>query len=154
LKSCKFLGCLISSTFGSGYFPIAPGTVGALVAIVVLWFLPAFSWGTLLTASIVIYIIGVWAATQAEKVWGHDAGRINWDEVAGQMVAVIALPKSLLIYLLAFIAFRVFDIIKPMPVNKAENLPRGWGVMTDDIIAGIYANLVLQIIVRFFFPGV
>lgn len=89
-----------------------------------------------------------------EKDWGHDSGRIVWDEVVGMMITVAALPKEWLIYLVAFIVFRFFDILKPFPVNKSQNLPHGWGVMVDDVLAGIYANIVLQILARFVFTSI
>jgi len=146
----KAAACFLATTFGSGFFPIAPGTVGALVAIVVLWFLPPISLFTLILATIAFYFVGIWAATLAEEVWEHDAGKINWDEVVGMMVTVIALPKTGIVYIAAFIAFRIFDIIKPAPVRQSEKLPRGWGVMTDDVLAGIYGNILLQIVFRVF----
>jgi phosphatidylglycerophosphatase A len=148
LEKSKILPCFIASTGFTGYFPIAPGTVGSFVAIVALWFLPPISWITLSILSVVFYIIGGFIATEAEKVWGHDPGKITWDEVVGQMVTVILLPKTLPIYIAAFFAFRFFDIVKPPPARQAEDFPKGWGVMTDDIFAGIYANLLLQIIFR------
>lgn len=144
----NLIPCFIASTGFTGYFPIAPGTVGSAVAIVALWFLPEFSWPVLLASSILFFIIGGWCATQAEDAWGHDAGKINWDEVVGQMITVIALPKTLTIYVAAFFAFRLFDIIKPPPVRHLESMPKGWGVMIDDVAAGIYANILLQIIFR------
>lgn len=136
---------LIGTTFGSGYAPIAPGTVGALVTIVALWVLPLPS--TLFFSHIIVFFffIGVWAAAVCEKRWGSDPGRVNWDESVGMMIAVIALPKTLPMYAAAFVLFRLFDIVKPFPVNRAEKLPGGWGIMIDDVIAGIYTNLAAQI---------
>ena len=148
LKKSKFFPCFIASTAFTGYFPIAPGTVGSAVAIVALWFLPHFSWQILIGLSILFYLFGLWAATKAEDVWGHDAGKITWDEVVGQIVTVIALPKTLPVFFAAFLAFRFFDIVKIAPARQAERLPKGWGVMTDDVIAGIYANIMLQFIFR------
>ena len=149
MDKSKIFPCFIASTGFTGYFPIAPGTVGSAVAIIFLWFLPVLSWPVLSGLAILFYLIGVWAATKAEDVWGHDAGKITWDEVVGQMVTVIALPqKTLPIYIVAFLAFRFFDIVKIAPARQAEHLPKGWGVMTDDVFAGIYANVLLQIIFR------
>ena len=122
--------------------------MGSAVAIVALWFLPHFSWHLLIGLSILTYLLGVWVATEAEDVWGHDAGKITWDEVVGQMVAIIALPKTLPVFIAAFFAFRFFDIVKISPARQAESLPKGWGVMTDDVFAGIYANILLQFIFR------
>ncbi len=146
----KLVAKIIGSTFGAGYSPIAPGTAGSLVAIIALWFIP-FSLSSLIIASIIFFVIGVWAATLCEQEWGHDPGKVVWDEVVGMMVTVTLMPKQLVIYLLAFILFRLFDILKPFPANKSQQLPKGWGVMVDDVIAAIFANIVLHI-VRIIFP--
>jgi len=145
----KITALFIASTFYTGYFPIAPGTVGSFVAILVLWFLPPLSWLSLSIISIVGFIIGIWASNIAEENWGHDPGRVNWDEVVGMIITVITLPKHWIIYVCGFFAFRFFDVIKPFPVNRMEKLPAGLGIMSDDVVAGIYANVVLQIVFRF-----
>jgi phosphatidylglycerophosphatase A len=144
------LAVFIGTTFGSGFSPIVPGTVGSLMAVVVLWLLPLPS--TLIFSHIIVFLffIGVWAAAVCEKQWGHDPGRVNWDEVVGMMISVLALPKTWPIYAAAFVLFRIFDIVKPFPVDRAERLPGGWGIMMDDVIAGIYANIALQIGLRMF----
>ena len=143
-----FVSCFIASTGFSGYFPIAPGTVGSFVAITALWFLPTPSWLLLAAVSVLFFLIGGVVATEAEKVWGHDPGKVNWDEVVGQMISVIALPKTWPVYLAAFLLFRFFDIVKIAPVRQAEKIPAGWGVMADDVFAGIQTNLVLHIVFR------
>lgn len=148
----KLIAKIIGSTFGAGLFPIAPGTVGSLVAIVALWFVP-FSTIPLVLASLLFFMIGVWASTVCEQDWGHDPGKVVWDEVVGIMVTVILLPKHWIIYVAAFALFRLFDITKPFPINKSQNLTRGWGVMVDDVIAGIFANIILQIVFRLIFPS-
>jgi len=145
----KTIALFIATTFYSGYFPIAPGTVGSFVAVLILWFLPTLSWLTLSIISITGFLIGVWAANIAEESWGHDPGRVNWDEVIGMFITIIVLPKHWVIYGCGFFIFRFFDIIKPFPVNKMEKLPGGLGIMSDDVMAGIYANIVTQIIFRF-----
>ncbi len=148
----KYTALCIATTFFSGLFPIAPGTVGAFIAVVVLWFLPPLSWLTLVIASAIFFVIGVWASDIAETEWGKDPGKVNWDEVVGMMITVIALPaKHWIIYVAAFFAFRIFDIIKPFPVNRMEKIKGGMGIMADDVMAGIYSNLVLQIIFRFIY---
>ncbi|RPI02280.1 MAG: phosphatidylglycerophosphatase A [Calditrichaeota bacterium] len=141
-KAALFLG----TAFGSGYSPVAPGTVGSMLAVVVLWFLPEMSIKYWVHVIIVMFFIGVWAATECEKVWGHDAGRINWDEVVGMMISLLTLPKTGWTFLAAFILFRFFDIVKPFPVYQAQGLPKGWGVMADDVIAGLYSLLVMRLI--------
>ena len=150
----KLLAKIIGSTFGCGYSPVAPGTVGSLAAIVVLWLAPPISSIALILLAAGFFVIGVWASFMCEKDWGHDSGRIVWDEVVGMMITVVALPKDWLIYLIAFGLFRFFDILKPFPINKSQDLPHGWGVMVDDVLAGIFANIVLQLLVRFVFSSI
>ncbi len=136
---------LLATTLGSGFFPIAPGTVGSFLAVLVLSLLPELTAADLLAVILVAYFLGVWAAGRCESLWGKDPGRVNWDEVVGQWIAVWFMPRTPLLLLAGFLLFRFFDIFKPSPVRDAENLAGGWGVMTDDVAAGIYANLVLQI---------
>ncbi len=150
MKTCAKI---IGSTFGCGFSPLAPGTVGSLFALILLWFVSPLSNVLLISLVILFFVVGVWAATECEKDWGHDAGRIVWDEVVGMMVAVVALPANWMVFLGAFAAFRFFDILKPFPINASQRLPHGWGVMVDDLLAGIYANIVLQILVRVFFTS-
>ena len=143
----SFIAIVISTTFGSGYFPIAPGTVGSAIAIIAAWFLSGVPVAALFAFITVAFLLGVWTSTICEKYWQrHDPGQINWDEVVGMLISVIALPRNLFLYILAFFLFRLFDIIKPQPAQVSQKLPRGWGVMTDDIIAGVYTNLSVQIL--------
>jgi len=139
---------VLATTCGSGFFPYAPGTVGSAIALAGLWFIQPVRLYIYIPFLAILYLIGVWAATQAEKAWGHDAGRINWDEVVGMAITVIALPKSFITYGAAFAAFRLFDIWKPFPVDVSQGLRGGWGVMTDDVLAAIYGNAALQVILR------
>lgn len=146
----KNIAKAIATTGGSGYFPIAPGTVGAAIAVIILWFLPALSWITLLGGSVLLYFLGVWASdVVAQEYAEKDPGLINWDEVVGQCVACLALPKQWPVYLAAFLFFRFFDVWKPVPVRTAELLPGGWGIMTDDIIAGVYTLILVHAVIYF-----
>ncbi len=144
----RVLATCLSSTFCTGYFPIAPGTVGSAIAIIAIWLLPEFPWWGLLAVASVGFFLGVWASQQAEEKWGHDAGRINWDEAIGMLISVTALPKTWIAYLTAFLLFRLLDIVKPFPANVSQKLPGGWGVMMDDMIAAVYCNLALQMVFR------
>jgi len=137
---------LLATTLGSGFFPIAPGTVGSFLAVLVLFLLPELTTADLLAVILVAYFLGVWAAGRCESIWGKDPGRVNWVEVVGQWIAVWFMPRTPLLLLGGFLLFRFFDIFKPSPVRDAENLAGGWGIMTDDVAAGIYANLILQIV--------
>src|SRR6516164_3771353 len=137
----------IATSGGVGFFPIWPGTVGAavgLVAVAALQRLPLtgarLSAILGLTASS-IFSLGVWAAGRAEKFFGcHDPSPVVVDEVVGQMLTFLAWPDaSWKVLLVGFALFRFFDIIKPFPAGRAEHLPEGWGIMTDDVVAGIYS---------------
>lgn len=148
IAKMDFIARLIATSFFSGFSKIAPGTVGAVLALIVYGLVPPIPWLPFLVFLTLLYFVGVWASTIAEKHYGHDARQINIDEVLGMLTAVFALPKIGWLAVLAFLLFRFFDIVKPFPIRTAQDqLPRGWGVMTDDLIAGIYANLILQIIV-------
>jgi phosphatidylglycerophosphatase A len=98
-------------------------------------------------------LIAVFFISKAEKKLGHDSNKIVLDEFMGYFIAVVFLPKTVLIAIFAFILFRFFDIFKPEPVNVLQKLPAGWGVMADDLMAGVYTNISLQMLTRFF-PGI
>jgi len=91
--------------------------------------------------------MGIISGDVVESVWGKDHQRVVIDEVAGMGVALLIIPLKLEYYIMAFILFRFFDIVKPLYIRRLEALPGGWGVMADDVLAGIYANVVLQLII-------
>lgn len=136
-----------------GYAPFAPGTVGALGCAVLLWYLlpeilPGASFASiaLLTLSTLAFVaLAIWASDRAERRFGKDASRIVIDEYAGMLIAVLLLPKTLTVYAVAFVLFRIFDILKPFPAGRAESLPGGTGIVMDDVVAGIYANALVRI---------
>lgn len=148
---------MIATSFGAGFLPVAPGTWGALVAIV-LW-LPLYIWlpGTpayIITAiAVVAFTIGgTWASSVSEKYWGKDPVVACVDETVGQLISLIPLcsgvdvaPWWLIIVSLAL--FRFFDIFKPLGIRKMENLPGGIGMMADDILAAIYSVVILIAII-------
>lgn len=130
----------------SGHLPLAPGTWGALLTLGLAYlFLPSY-WLWQLSVIFAIFLSGVWASTEAEKFYGHDGRPIVIDEVLGMLVALFLLPPSLLLYPVAFVLFRFFDIVKPPPSRRLESLPGGWGVMMDDLIAGIYAFVSMRLL--------
>ena len=149
---------IISTGIGIGYFPKAPGTMGSLATIIIFWFCPDLSLQLFLFFCAIITLVGIIASSITEKEFQqkhgdnnlHDPGIIIIDEVAGMMVALIAIPKTLPMIIGAFVLFRFFDIVKPFPINKVEKLPSGLGIMSDDILAGIFSNIILQIIVLIF----
>lgn len=144
---------MLASAGFAGYCPIAPGTSGSLAGLILWWFGADLNIWLQLSFIITLFFLGVWAATLAEKDWGHDAGRIVIDEVMGMWVTLWLLPKSWWLFAVGFLLFRAFDIIKPLGARQSQKLPGGWGVMVDDLLAGVYANLVLQIVFRVFHLG-
>ena len=141
-----FLKKIIATLFFSGYAPIAPGTAGSALAAVFYFFfcssLGVVEWLIVLTTT---FFIGVYVAHEMEREWGEDPGRVVVDEGVGFLVTVAFLPHSFWLAVVGFFAFRVLDITKPAPARQAERLPGGWGIMVDDVVAGIYSNLLLRV---------
>lgn len=134
---------LIATVAGVGYAPVAPGTVASALTVVVLG-LVAPPPGPLLLFVIVVIVVGTWAAHDAERsLGGKDPGAIVIDEVAGMALSVLTLPLTPLVLLAGFLLFRVFDIVKPYPANALQRLRGGVGVMLDDLVAGLYALVLL-----------
>ena len=94
-------------------------------------------------------MIGIKSAHEVEVLWGKDHGRVVIDEVAGMCITLLFVPVTLKFVLIGLVLFRFFDIVKPLGIRQLEKLPGGWGVMADDVLAGIYANVVLQILIFF-----
>lgn len=140
----KILAKIIASGLGTGYSPVAPGTTGsALAAVIVYLARDIWTAPLAIVASAAAYFIGVAVCNIAEKDWGHDNGRMVIDEIAGMFLSAAFVGNSILLVVAAFFAFRLFDITKPPPARQAENLRSGWGVMTDDMVAGFYAAIVI-----------
>ena len=145
---------LAIATCGVGYLPLIPGTFGSMVGAGIFLLLP--SWQVQLAVIPVIVVLGVWAASQTERILGtKDPGKVVVDEVAGVMIAM--LPLSLLVagpwlvwVIVSFNLFRLFDIFKPYPANRFEHLHGGFGIMADDVVAGIYGAIVTAILIKAF----
>ena len=152
----KSLRNLLVSILFIGYSPIAPGTLAsAIAAIIYYFFLPELSALENLLLLLIILIISLLfipLIKSAEQDWGNDSHKIVIDEVIGYFVAILFLPHSLMIAICTFVLFRTFDIAKPPPIYQIQSLPHGWGVIADDILAGIYTNIVLQILLMLY-PG-
>lgn len=154
------IGRLTATTFGTGLSPVAPGTAGSLVAAAALAWAgsvrPPPSCSIPLAAVLVpLFFIGKWASdvVEAEEVRAgrrKDPSMVNIDEAFGMGVSALFWPHGASVAWLvpAFLLFRLFDIVKPFPANRSQSLPGGWGIMADDLIAGIYANVVLQVMMR------
>jgi phosphatidylglycerophosphatase A len=137
----------ISTFLGIGFIQKGAGTLTALL-LCILWFYTAGDMSPYLSFALLIAEsgLGVWASGKVEKAWGHDSNRVVIDEWAGMHLSLILVPISWKTVLAAFILFRFFDILKPLGIRKMEKLPGGWGVMGDDLLAGLYANLGLQLL--------
>ena len=130
----------------SGYSPLVPGTVGSVPAWLIAFFIIRGYTPILLAVTIVTFCVSVWSAGKAEQTLGHDAKRIVIDEWAGMFLALLFVPFSLVNYVIAFLAFRAFDVIKLPPAVRRERLSGGWGVTMDDVIAGIQASVTTQVV--------
>jgi phosphatidylglycerophosphatase A len=132
-----------------GFFPVAPGTAGSAVALALFAFvrwvgLPAFE---VVTIGVVL-AVGIWASTETERALNlKDPPPVVIDEVLGTLVTLALIPLSLVGVLVGFVLFRLFDIAKPYPSSRLEALPGGLGIMLDDAVAGVYAHLVLRVLV-------
>ncbi len=144
----------VATGAGSGYAPIAPGTAGSAVGLLLYAAVAPFSTPGLLLAIVATTAVGTWAADRAERIFERkDDGRIVVDEVAGMLVSLIALPVRPDVAIVGFFLFRIFDIWKPPPARAFERGQGGVAVMADDIVAGLYANLVGQVLWRWVLPG-
>lgn len=143
-RTLKFL----LSGFGSGWLPVAPGTWGSAVAILMavpVAFLPAQWFTPVLSILIIGFLwIGVIGSAQVEEEWGKDPRQTVIDEMVGIWITLLGGPLTWPHLLAAFILFRFFDIAKPFGIRRLEPLGNGWGVMLDDVLAGVYANFVIQ----------
>ena len=131
-----------------GLVPVAPGTVGSIAGLALVG-LVRLSDSVLVEASVLVALVavGIVAASAAESVFQRrDPGQVVIDEVAGMFVTVLSIPIGWGGALSAFFLFRLCDIVKPFPARHAEFLPKGWGVMADDIVAGLYAHGLLRVI--------
>ena len=131
-----------------GHAPAAPGTFGSAAGLLLFWAVRA-SGSLAVEAAVLLAVtaIGVAAATRAESAYGRrDPGLIVIDETAGMLVTLAAVPVGLGGAAVGFLAFRLFDIVKPFPARRAERLPGGWGVMADDLVAGLYAQALLRLL--------
>jgi phosphatidylglycerophosphatase A len=137
---------LVATGLLSGHSPFAPGTAGSAVGLVL--FVP-MAWASLpvqLGLCAALFFVGVFASARvARRVGLEDPGIVVVDEVLGMWLSLLGLPFSPLVVVLGFLLFRVLDILKPYPAAALEHLPGGWGIMADDVAAGIYANLLLRV---------
>jgi phosphatidylglycerophosphatase A len=166
-----WVSVFVATGLGSGFIPFGPGTWGSVVGLLIAYGLIAFFCSDALLLQNLLIVagaasagIGIWASDRAERIFDRkDAGQIVIDEVCGQILSFVFLapylprlcadwrrPKLLLWMLVGFALFRAFDIFKPYPINKLQDLTGGFGVMMDDVLAGIYAAAVLSLLLMLF----
>lgn len=141
----KFLNYLISTGLGSGYSPVAPGTAGSLLAAAVIYLFAPVANGLLFVILVILFFTGVYTGGQLEKELGEDPSLVVIDEIVGMGISLLFAPPDWRWYLLAFLLFRALDILKPPPVRRLEKLHGGWGIMLDDVMAGVYALILVQL---------
>lgn len=133
------------ATCGIGYMGKGGGSVAA-AAYCVAWLFVATKvpavWS--MAIALAILLLGTWSSDRVERVWGHDSSKVVVDEVAGMMITLAWAPVDIRYAVAGFVLFRFFDILKPLGIRKAEKLRGGWGVMGDDVLAGIYSFVILQ----------
>lgn len=136
--------------FGSGLSPKAPGTAGTVVALPLAWFAAAAGQVAFGVLTVVVSLVGIWICGEAaRRLDTHDHPGIVWDEFAGLFVTLVAFSPRWQEWLLGFVFFRFFDIVKPWPIRELDHsIPGGLGIMLDDIIAGLFAALTLFATVR------
>ena len=146
---------LIATSFGFGFLPVAPGTWGAIFAIIVwlplyIWAAPAVTVGVTAAAIVLFTVAGTWASSVSEKYWGKDPVIACVDETVGQWISLLPVVGAAIVpwweILLSLGLFRLFDIYKPLGIRAMERLPRGYGMMADDILAGIYSAALLLLL--------
>ena len=145
----KLLIKILSSVFFIGYSPFAPGTLASLAAFFAYVLFIRGNLAGHLISVFLLTVLGFWLSGEAEKLFNKkDARQIVIDDFTGMLVGLLFLPYSLKAALVGLVFFRIMDVLKPYPILKIERLPRGWGVMGDDLLAGLYANIALQLLIR------
>ena len=148
----KKVANLVATTLGVGYFPLAPGTFAAAASVIV-WCILCFNiqhpyFWQLILVPVFIYV-GVICSEKILLENEKDPSHVVIDEFAGQWISLLFISPSYISVLIGFVLFRVFDIAKPFGIRRMEKLNKGWGIMMDDVLAGVYSNLVLHFILFF-----
>ncbi len=146
---------IIGTVCGIGYVGKGGGTLAAAVCALFLYGATLLTPGRglplllLPSLTVLLTILGIWSGNGVEAVWGKDSSKVVMDEVVGMLVSVLFHPLRPGVIIAGLVLFRIFDIAKPLGIRKTEELPGGWGVMVDDILAGIYASIGLRILEEF-----
>ena len=143
----KKLAYILGTGLGSGYVPWAPGTAGSFSALLIFYLIPLADSYWLIFA-VILFVAGLWSSIRISRDLGvQDPPQVVIDEWVGQWLALLFLPRSGLILLLGFWIFRIMDILKPFPARNSQALKGGWGIMIDDVIAAVYTNITIRLII-------
>lgn len=146
----NFIEKLFGSGFYTGYIPLASGTFGSLVALLI-YFIPGFENIYVIIPAIIIFAIwGIQIGNKFESEYGKDPAECTIDEIVGMWITLLFVPKDIFVALTAFVVWRTMDIIKPFPARKSESLKGGLGIMADDVISSIYSLIIVHLILLFF----
>lgn len=143
---------IISTSLGIGYIGKGAGTYASIFTCLLWYFFQTGEYEPKLAPVLITLLLtmqGVKSANEVEVLWGKDHNRVVIDEVAGMCITLLFVPVEIKYVVAGLVLFRFFDIVKPLGIRKLEKWSGGWGVMADDVLAGIYANIVLQIIIFF-----
>lgn len=138
---------LIATVGGIGYVKKGGGTLAALALCIIYCIIPAGYLSNLRQVffTVFVLIIGIWSGNKVDAIWGKDSSKVVIDEFAGMMITLLFSPLTTKSIIIGLILFRFFDIVKPLFIKKLEQLPKGWGVMADDVLAGLYSFLIMQL---------
>ena len=140
----------LAAGLGAGYTPIAPGTAGTLVAIPIYYFLSFIPFPLYELTILTFFFFSSWIAERAQGYWQkRDDRRIVIDEMMGYFLTMLWVPRTFVFIVLGFFLFRLFDVVKPPPIRLLEKARGGYGVVLDDVIAGVYANVILHLTILF-----
>ena len=133
--------------FGTGLAPFAPGTFGSIPGLILFWLTLDFGLHVQLSIAVAMALIGIWICGEsARRIGVHDHGGIVWDEIVGMYVTLFLAPISVVGFVLAFVLFRIMDIVKPWPIRDLDHsMQGGMGIMLDDLLAALYAALLLAL---------
>jgi phosphatidylglycerophosphatase A len=146
----SFIEKLIGSGFYTGYIPFAPGTFGSLIALFIYW-IPGFENPVIMFAAIIVFAAyGIYVGNKFDKKYGKDPSECTVDEMVGQWIALLFVPKTVILSVVVFLIWRFFDIVKPYPARKLEYLAGGLGIMVDDVVSGFYSLIVIHLILIIF----
>jgi len=141
----NFFEKLIGSGFYTGYIPFASGTFGSITALLIYW-IPGFENPLVMYLVIILVgVFGIYVGNKFEKVYGKDPAECTIDEMIGQWISLLFVPKTIVLSAIIFFMWRFFDIVKPFPARRLEDLPGGLGIMIDDVISGFYSLIVIHL---------